>query len=151
MPERLKIDLPDEAATSRLGAALSARLQPGDIIALHGDLGAGKTTLARALIRALCGAETEIPSPTYTLLQTYPAPDFPIYHFDLYRLEDPSEIIELGWDDTGDGLSLIEWPGRAGPHLPQSRLDVHLALTGKTRIATLEPRGEDWQTRLHAL
>jgi len=149
MPDCLKIDLPDEAATSRLGARLSGRLQPGDVVALHGGLGAGKTTLARALIRALCGEETEVPSPTYTLLQTYPGPNFPIYHFDLYRLEDPSEIFELGWDETADGLTLIEWPDRAGPHLPQWRLDVHLTMTTKTRTATLEPQGEDWQTRLH--
>ncbi|MEO0550628.1 MAG: tRNA (adenosine(37)-N6)-threonylcarbamoyltransferase complex ATPase subunit type 1 TsaE [Pseudomonadota bacterium] len=141
--------LSDLAATSELARDLAPLLKAGDVIALHGGLGAGKTTFARALISALMGIETEVPSPTYTLVQTYEGPDFPIFHFDLYRLETPDEIEELGWDETVDGLALIEWPGRAGPYLPQWRLDLHIDLEGETRTARLEPCGEDWQTRLH--
>lgn len=136
-------------ATAALARKLAPLLKAGDLIALRGDLGAGKTTFARALISALVGVETEVPSPTYTLVQTYSAAAFPIFHFDLYRLDDPNEIFELGWDDTYDGLSLIEWPDRAGRHLPTWRLDLNIEIVGDIRIATLEPYGEDWQTRMH--
>ena len=91
------------------------------VTVLSGFLGAGKTTFARALISALMGQETEVPSPTYTIVQTYSGPAFPIYHFDLYRMEDSEELSELGWDDTFGGLALVEWPGRAGDRLPAWR------------------------------
>ena len=146
---RLSFDLPDEAATAALARALASRLQAGDIIALHGGLGAGKTTFARHLLSALAGDTLEVPSPTYTLVQTYDLPGFTAWHFDLYRLEDPSELDELGWDDTADGLALIEWPDKAGPRLPAWRLDLHLEMTETSRTAHLEPQGEDWQTRLN--
>lgn len=142
-------DLPDLAATKALAEKLAPLLKAGDVIALHGGLGAGKTTFSRALISALLGQETEVPSPTYTLVQTYDGPDFPIFHFDLYRLNSPYEVDELGWDETQDGLALIEWPDQAGSRLPAWRLDLSLELTGEIRVARLEPRGEDWQTRLH--
>lgn len=142
-------DLPDLAATRALAEKLAPLLKAGDVIALHGGLGAGKTTFSRALISALLGQETEVPSPTYTLVQTYDGPDFPIFHFDLYRLNSPDEVDELGWDETQDGLALIEWPDQAGSRLPAWRLDLSLELTGEIRVARLEPRGEDWQTRLH--
>lgn len=142
-------DLPDLAATRALAEKLAPLLKAGDVIALHGGLGAGKTTFSRALISALLGQETEVPSPTYTLVQTYDGPDFPIFHFDLYRLNSPYEVDELGWDETEDGLALIEWPDQAGSRLPAWRLDLSLELTGEIRVARLEPRGEDWQTRLH--
>ena len=142
-------DLPDLAATRALAEKLAPLLKAGDVIALHGGLGAGKTTFSRALISALLGQETEVPSPTYTLVQTYDGPDFPIFHFDLYRLNSPDEVDELGWDETQDGLALIEWPDQAGSCLPAWRLDLSLELTGEIRVARLEPRGEDWQTRLH--
>ena len=140
--------LSDAAATERFGAAIARLLQSGDVIALEGDLGAGKTTLSRGLIRALCGAETDVPSPTYTLVQTYEAPDFLLWHFDLYRLEDPGEIMELGWTETASGVALIEWPERAGSLLPTQRLTVRLETIGDHRRAVLEPLGEDWQTRI---
>lgn len=143
-------DLPDLAATTQLAQRLAPLLKAGDVLALQGGLGAGKTTFARALISALMGQDTEVPSPTYTLVQTYDGPEFPIFHFDLYRLEDPSEVLELGWDETQYGLALIEWPDRAGSHLPTWRLDLTLEIAGDIRNARLEPRGEDWQTRLHA-
>ena len=144
-------DLPDLAATAALAQRLAPHLQAGDVLALRGGLGAGKTTFARALISALRGEETEVPSPTYTLVQTYDGPDFPIFHFDLYRLDDPNDVFELGWDETQIGVALIEWPDRAGAHLPRWRLDLSLEIIGDIRKARLEPQGEDWQTRLHEL
>ena len=146
-----RYELADLVATAALAEMLAPRLKAGDVIALRGGLGVGKTTFSRALISALMRRETEVPSPTYTLVQTYEGPAFPIFHFDLYRLEHPDEVFELGWDETQDGLALIEWPDRAGPHLPGWRVDLTLDIVGDIRVATLEPRGEDWQTRLHEL
>lgn len=134
--------------TARFAARLAPLLKAGDVIALEGDLGAGKTTFCRALISALLGEDTEVPSPTYTLVQTYDGPDFPVYHFDLYRLEDPAELDELGWEETVDGLALVEWPDKAGTRLPAWRLEISLKISGADRIAALVPCGEDWQTRL---
>ena len=147
----ISFDLPSLDATANLAVALSPLLQVGDVIALRGGLGTGKTTFSRALIEALLGHPTDVPSPTYTLVQTYEGPDFPIFHMDLYRLETPDEVFELGWDETQNGLALIEWPDRAGSHLPAWRLDLTLEILGDTRKAILEPHGEDWQTRLHEL
>ena len=147
----LEIHLPDEAATGRLAARLAPHLKPGDVVALHGGLGAGKTTFARALISKLAGTDTDVPSPTYTLVQTYDTPGLTVFHFDLYRLENPDEVMELGWDETMDGLALIEWPDKAGPHLPQWRLDLTLEQTADGRTARLEAHGEDWQARLHGI
>lgn len=145
----IELHLPDVEATGRLARRLAPHLKPGDVVALHGGLGAGKTTFARALISALMGGETDVPSPTYTLVQTYEAPGLTIYHFDLYRLDDPGELEELGWEETMDGLALIEWPDKAGARLPEWRLDLSLEQTAEGRTARLEPRGEDWQARLH--
>jgi len=143
--------LADEEATLALGAKLAGLLKPGDIIALIGDLGAGKTTLTRGLITALAGdAEEpqEVPSPTFTLVQTYQVGGLAIYHFDLYRLESPSEIWELGWEEALDeGVSLIEWPERAGDLLPSERLDVTLRFGGEARIAELKGPS-NWARRL---
>ncbi|MEO1659889.1 MAG: tRNA (adenosine(37)-N6)-threonylcarbamoyltransferase complex ATPase subunit type 1 TsaE [Pseudomonadota bacterium] len=145
----LRFELTDLTATAALANGLSQIVKTGDVIALHGGLGAGKTTFARAFISALMGAETEVPSPTYTLVQTYDAPNFPIFHFDLYRLDEADEVYELGWDETQSGLALVEWPDKAGRHLPVWRLDLKIEIAGEIRIAALEPQGEDWQTRLH--
>ncbi|MEM1086595.1 MAG: tRNA (adenosine(37)-N6)-threonylcarbamoyltransferase complex ATPase subunit type 1 TsaE [Pseudomonadota bacterium] len=147
------ITLPNLEATAGLANRLVPFLKAGDVIALHGGLGAGKTTFCRSLISALLGTETEVPSPTYTLVQTYEGHTHPIFHFDLYRLENPAEVFELGWDETVDGIALIEWPDRAGPHLPEWRLDLVLSVEPgtKTRTARLEPHGEDWQTRINEL
>ncbi|MGB3627036.1 MAG: tRNA (adenosine(37)-N6)-threonylcarbamoyltransferase complex ATPase subunit type 1 TsaE [Henriciella sp.] len=149
--DALEFHLGDVAATDRLARRLAPHLKAGDVIALHGGLGAGKTTFSRALISALLGAETEVPSPTYTLVQTYDGPGFPIFHFDLYRLETPEDVMELGWEETMDGLALIEWPDKAGDHLPRWRLDLTLEETADGRTARLEPHGEDWQARLHGI
>ncbi|HVY88503.1 MAG TPA: tRNA (adenosine(37)-N6)-threonylcarbamoyltransferase complex ATPase subunit type 1 TsaE [Hyphomonadaceae bacterium] len=145
-PRTLTLSLPDEAATAALGGRLGAIARPGDVLALQGDLGAGKTTLARALIQSLAGAETEAPSPTFTLVQTYAAPSFRIWHFDLYRLDDPEEVRELGFEEAVDGLALVEWPERLGRHLPARRLEVQLSFSGQGRIARLVDF-DDWSTR----
>ncbi len=143
----LTIALADEAATAALGARLGEACRPGDVIALWGDLAAGKTTLARALVRHLTGAEIDVPSPTFTLVQTYETPNLGIWHFDLYRLEMPEEAGELGLSEAVDGLALIEWPERLGSHLPQTRLDVRLDFSGEGRIARLTDH-HDWRTRI---
>lgn len=143
-----KFALSNAEETERLGQCLATILQAGDVVALDGDLGAGKTTLSRGLIRALCSNSTEVPSPTYTLVQTYESESFLIWHFDLYRLQEPDEIFELGWTETATGVALVEWPERAGAHLPKNHLKVHLETVGDARRAILEPLGEDWQTRL---
>lgn len=143
----LALDLADETATTALGARIGAAARPGDVVALMGGLGAGKTTLARGLIRSLMGPETEAPSPTFTLVQTYAAPAFPIWHFDLYRLNDPREARELGMEEAVDGLALIEWPERLGGDLPLARLEVRLSFAGQGRIARLVDFA-DWSARI---
>lgn len=143
----LTIDLPDEAATTALGVRLGRASRRGDVVALVGDLGAGKTTLARGLIRDLAGAETEAPSPTFTLVQIYAGPELTIWHFDLYRLNDPAEARELGLEEAVDGLALIEWPERLGRDLPHARLEVRLSFSGEGRIACLVDLA-DWSTRI---
>lgn len=148
MPIRtLSLPLPGEADTAALGERLAEHARPGDVIALYGDLGAGKTTLARALIRRLAGPDTEAPSPTFTLVQTYRTPRLAIWHFDLYRLESPGEARELGMDEAVDGLCLIEWPERLGQDLPSARLEVRLSFDDEGRIARLDDLS-DWSSRL---
>ena len=132
--------LPDEAATDRLGAALAAQLRPGDVVALEGGLGAGKTTLARAILRAASGAPALIvPSPTFTLAEVYDTPRGVFWHFDLYRLETPEQVFELGWEEArAGGIALVEWADRLGPLLPRERLTVTLSVEGDGRRATIE-------------
>jgi len=134
------LPLPDEAATERLGATLAARLRPRDVVALVGGLGAGKTTLARAILRAASGQATLIvPSPTFTLVEVYDTPAGVFWHFDLYRLEQPEQVFELGWEEARtDGIALVEWAERLGPLLPHERLAVTLSIDGEGRHATLE-------------
>jgi tRNA threonylcarbamoyladenosine biosynthesis protein TsaE len=143
------VDLPDEAATAAFAARISALAATGDIIALKGDLGAGKTSFARAFIRARGGIE-EVPSPTFTLVQVYELGAAAIWHFDLYRINSPEEAWELGIEDAFvEGISLIEWPEHMGPLLPRRRLEIEF-LFGEgpeERRAVLDP-GEDWQGRL---
>jgi len=145
----ISFHLPDEATTHSVGAKLAGLFRAGDVLALYGELGAGKTTLSRGLICALMGKQTEVPSPTYMLLQVYDGPAFQIFHYDLYRLKSPNDLIELGWDETQDGLALIEWPERAGAQLPLWRLDARMTPYEGGRKLMLEGHGEDWQTRLH--
>ena len=125
------VALEDEQATRRLMVDIAAQIEAGDLITLSGDLGAGKTTLARALIRHLAGDErVEVPSPTFTLMQAYELPRFNLVHADLYRLSGPGELAELGFEDAADdAVTLLEWPDRAGDQLPSNRLDVALTLS----------------------
>lgn len=133
----------DEPSLCLLSELLSAMVRPGDLVALQGDLGAGKTTFARALIRRLAGnADEEIPSPTFTLVQTYETARLAVAHFDLYRLGDASELDELGLDDMLErGIALVEWPGRGGDRLPAQRLTLHFADTG-TPVASGTPAAQ---------
>ena len=136
------LTLAGEAATIRLGEDLAAALKPGDVVALHGDLGAGKSTLARAAIRAMADdTELEVPSPTFTLVQAYDL-RVPIAHFDLYRLGDASELDELGFADAmQDSAVLVEWPERAGDHLPQDHVSIRLEQDGDGRQVHLSADG----------
>ncbi|MBI5942209.1 MAG: tRNA (adenosine(37)-N6)-threonylcarbamoyltransferase complex ATPase subunit type 1 TsaE [Caulobacterales bacterium] len=149
MTPPIEIALPDEAATSRLGAALAGVLRDGEAICLSGPLGAGKSTLARALVRALTTPDEEVPSPTFTLVQFYEGPAFPLAHFDLYRLTSSDEAFEIGLDEALDeGAVLIEWPQRLEGRLPPDRLDIEISLEdgGQTRQARLTPHGA-WKGR----
>jgi tRNA threonylcarbamoyladenosine biosynthesis protein TsaE len=131
----LVLVLPDERATRSLAARIAARARPGDVIALSGPLGAGKTSFARAFIRARFGAAEEVPSPTFTLVETYSGEGPPIWHFDLYRLDRPEDAWELGIEDAfAGGISLIEWPERLGALLPPGRLQVALAFVHAAEI-----------------
>jgi len=147
------LDLPDEAATAALAARLGAGLRPGDMVALRGDLGSGKTALVRALVRAQLGPGAEVPSPTFTLVQTYDLPVGILWHFDLYRIESPDEVVELDWDEArAAGIVMVEWPDRLGPLLPAERLDLALdfgAAPG-ARSARLTGHG-GWAGRVAAL
>jgi tRNA threonylcarbamoyl adenosine modification protein YjeE len=129
------VALPNEQATQRLAIDVANALEPGDLVTLSGDLGAGKTTFARAVIRYLSGRDDiAVPSPTFTLMQTYELPRFPLVHADLYRLSGPGELAELGFDDLPErAVVLLEWPDRAAGFLPADRLDVTLTL-----VPTLE-------------
>jgi N-acetylmuramate 1-kinase len=138
----IMLDLSDEAASQRLGADLARALRPGDFLALTGDLGAGKSTLARAIIRALAGEdELEVPSPTFTLVQTYETP-LPAAHFDLYRLSDAGELDELGLDEAlAEGVAIVEWPQIARERFPAALVEIDLAETGNGRSARILAHG----------
>jgi len=139
--------LPDLDATARLGARIAGGLKLGDAVALWGDLGAGKTTLARAILQAL-GVTEDVPSPTFTLVQSYDTRP-PVAHFDLYRLKHAREMQELGFEDALDnGAVLVEWPERAPEALPPEALHVRLGLQGGARLARLTGPGR-WESLLH--
>ncbi len=142
------VSLPDLAAVDALGRRIAARLGPGDVVALSGDLGAGKTTLSRAILAA-SGHRGEVPSPTFTIIETYERTTPPIVHADFYRLDDPSEVEEIGLDDYRAGAALLaEWPERAGgfSHEPQC-LSVELENSGEGRRAIVEG-GSAWHGRM---
>jgi tRNA threonylcarbamoyladenosine biosynthesis protein TsaE len=137
--------LPDEAATEALGRELAAVVEPGIALLVFGPLGAGKTSLARALIRALgeaAGAPVaEVPSPTFTLVQLYTLGGRRLWHFDLYRLSAPEEIVELGFEDALEEFTIVEWPERLGGALPPERIEIVLALAGTGRTAAISGYG----------
>ncbi len=115
-----------ESQTKEIAAALARSAKAGDVYLLHGPLGAGKSTFARAFIRALCGEDTDVPSPTFTLVQTYENSAVTIWHFDLYRLKDPGEIFEIGFEDALSGITLVEWPERLGTLTPAKARHIRI-------------------------
>ena len=151
----LNTDLPDEAATLALGAAISQVIEPGLVIFLRGELGAGKTTLARGVLRGL-GFEGRVKSPTYALVELYTVSRLDLHHFDFYRFQDPREWIDAGFRETFNGrnVCLVEWPEKAAGLLPPADVEIALESSGSGRNATLRagsPQGERCLKRLAAL
>jgi tRNA threonylcarbamoyladenosine biosynthesis protein TsaE len=151
----ISLFLPNDAATTRLGAGLARLLRPGDTLLLYGPIGAGKTHLARALIQSRLGRLEEVPSPSFTLVQTYAADGVDIWHADLYRLSHPDEVLELGLDDAFEtAICLIEWPDRLGKSAPKNALHITLSsehdgrravLSSTTHAALLKTLAAGWQ------
>lgn len=144
---RLELALASEADTAAFGAALAGALETGLMIHLEGDLGAGKTTLVRAALRALDFAGS-VKSPTYTLIEPYAISRLNLYHFDFYRFTDPDEFLEAGLDEyfDGDGVCIVEWPDRAAPHLPPADVRILIRFEGtgrKVEARGLSPRGQE--------
>ena len=160
VPSSFSLTLANEPAMLKFMRDLATVLEPGDLVTLSGDLGAGKTTLARALIRHLASDQTiAVPSPTFTLMQTYDLPRFPLVHADLFRLDGPGELTELGFDDLPkEAVVLLEWPDRAAGVLPPDRLDIALTLSPQhgiefrnvrvTGYGTFAPRARSEERRV---
>lgn len=145
MSKTEEISLPDLAATESLARQFALSLKKGDVLLLEGDLGAGKTTFARALLRAM-GVGGEVPSPTFTLVQVYETPEFPVYHFDLYRLKQPEEIEEIGFDDAlAEGAVLVEWPEKAAAYMPRCAIKIFFGQNETGRFARREEKKENGQ------
>lgn len=141
-PFSLRISLPTADSTDALGHALAPALRPGDAVLLTGTLGAGKSQLARAIIRARLGRMEEVPSPTFTLVQTYDDAECDLWHADLYRLSHPDEVIELGLDEAFQtAICLVEWPDRLGRLAPENPIRVTLDYQGEGRSAAFEFTG----------
>jgi tRNA threonylcarbamoyladenosine biosynthesis protein TsaE len=143
------IELPSLAATEALAAAAAALARPGDAILLEGPLGAGKSVFARAFLRTASGDPAlEVPSPTFTLVQSYDTHIGTVHHFDLWRLDGPGGIAELGWQEVGDGITLVEWPDRLGSLRPDDALNVTFDVNGEeTRRVLLS----GWADRLERI
>lgn len=144
----LLLPLSDLAATHALASTIATLLRPGDAVLLEGPLGAGKTEFARALLRASAADPAlEVPSPTYTLVQEYRTPVGPIAHFDLWRLDGPADLAELGWDEARQGVVLVEWPDRLGAFRPADALTISFEPVGEGRKAVLS----GWPDRIGSL
>ena len=149
--QQLTCATPNADDATALGRALAPYLRERDVLLLDGPVGAGKTHFARAVIQTILEVPEDVPSPSFTLVQTYDTTAGPLWHCDLYRLTS-FDLDELGLNDAFEtAITLIEWPDRAGEHLPTWRLDLRIEMVGENRTARLEPKGEDWQTRLHEL
>ncbi len=150
-----RLELPDLEATRALARRLARRLRRGDLVALEGDLGTGKTAFARALIRSRAGAGIEVPSPSFTLVQRYELPGLTVTHADLYRLGGPEEVAELDLEEAlEEGAVLVEWPERAGPMLPADRLRLRFSFApagGEEARELLVEAGPSWRERLPEL
>jgi tRNA threonylcarbamoyladenosine biosynthesis protein TsaE len=142
----MMLALPSPAATDALAQRVAALARPGDAILLEGPLGAGKSAFARAFLRALAADPAlDVPSPTFTLVQSYDTPSGPVHHLDLWRLDGPAGLEELGWHDLAADIVLVEWPDRLGPLAPDDALRIRLAHTGpESRTATID----GWKDRL---
>jgi len=148
---RAQTTLVDDAATARLGALVAGALAPGDMIGLAGGLGAGKTALARAIIRHLAAAPIEVPSPTFTLVQEYRELPVPVLHYDLYRIDTAGDLAAIGLEEPDPGAAhLVEWPEKAESLIPPNALLVRLEIDRTGRRAEITGR-DDWRTRLGAL
>ena len=144
--------VPDEQSMESLGAALAPRLRPGQAIFLHGELGAGKTTMVRGVVRAL-GYAGSVKSPTYTLVEPYDFGRLRMYHFDLYRMEDPGELELLGIRDyfQGEGVCIVEWPERGAGILPRPDVDVFIDRVDHARSVRLVSNSDDGAVLLSGL
>lgn len=146
----MEYHLSDSQKTLALGQKLALKAKCGDVIALRGDLGAGKTTLSRGFIQALCDV-SDVPSPTYTLVQTYETSDFEIWHCDFYRLDTPDDIYELGvLDAFEEAVTVMEWPDKIGHHVPDNCLNVTILFDDEARRVRITGPDE-WMERLHDL
>lgn len=150
MPRTVTLDLQDLPATHALAARLAQLLRAGDAVLLEGPLGAGKSELARAVLRAAAGDPgLEVPSPTFTLVQSYDLPAGPAHHFDLYRLDGPEGLDELGWEEAREGIVLVEWPDRLGALAPADALRITLEPGGGEDARRVRLGG--WDDRLDRL
>lgn len=148
---KLKFFCKTENDTVLLGQKISTLCHRGDVLALNGTLGVGKSVFARAFIQNICG-KTDVPSPTFTLVQTYEAQDFDVYHFDLYRLKSPEEIFELGMEEAMyDGVCLIEWPEKMGGYLPKKSITINITHQQEGRELEISFPNEDTYQRFCVL
>lgn len=149
-PNLHQIELASPKKTLQFGEKLAGLLTPTDTVFLIGDLGTGKTTLAKGIIGALRGHSDDVTSPTYNLVHVWPYDGSEIWHVDLYRLDAPKQVAELGLEDAfGHHLCLIEWPDRMGEMAPAQRLDILFHKTKTGRKIVLRPMGQNWEQRLH--
>ena len=136
-----------ETTTQKFAKKLSSLAKRGDVFALYGTLGVGKSVFAREFIKTLTG-ETEVPSPTFTIVQTYDAQDFEIYHFDMYRLKSPEEVFELNFEEAvGEGVCLIEWPEKIGGYIPSKAIKIYIEHTQNGRKISIEFATQEQEDR----